>query len=114
MRRACLCLFGLILVVFLLLAGADRASASVYSVNSTVDDLHFEKVKGYDRVIMAGARSLGNPGDPLLPVRFLQVAIPSEVEAVGVQVLSFKRQELSGTFKIYPAQLPMPVSMIPA
>ena len=111
MRRGVLCLAGLASIITFLLLGAVPASAAVFTVRSDVKDLHFERLKGYDRVTMTDARSLGNPGNPLLPTKFLQIAIPTDVEVQRVEVVSYKRKELPGTFTIWPSQPHQPMSV---
>jgi hypothetical protein len=53
---------------------------------------------------------LGNPGEPWLPVRLCRVVIPADAEPTGVELLSEHRAEVPGAYRIYPAQIPRPVS----
>ncbi|NIN01314.1 MAG: hypothetical protein GTO24_25450, partial [candidate division Zixibacteria bacterium] len=73
----------------------------------------FEKVDGYDRVKMADARFPAEPGTPSLPVRFVQIAIPADLEVEQVEVVLSEHQQLPGTYKLYPAQRFYPVSSLP-
>lgn len=96
--------------VFLVVA---FASNSVFTVKFNPQDLIFEKVEGYDRVGINDVRFSAAPGNPLLPAKFVQIAIPTDVEVEKVEVISFQRRELAGTYKIYPAQPPLPLFDLP-
>ncbi len=104
---------GLLLFVSFVLSTVGFASGSVFSLNFDPQDLIFEKVEGYDRVKMVDGRFSAETGTPLLPIKFVQIAIPVDLEVERVEVVSFKYQELPGTYKIYPAQPLYPLSGLP-
>ena len=104
MKRAIPFSLSFLFLSVLLFSSLGFASEGVFSLSFDPDDLVFEKMRSYDRVELSDGRLQGEPGTPLLPVRFIQIAIPSELEVVGVEVISSESLELPGTYRIYPAQ----------
>jgi len=99
--------------VLLYLVTSASASQSTFTLSFSESDLSFEKLEGFDKVVLEGCRPQGSPGDPLLPARYVQIAIPQDVEVVSVQVISLDRLQLSGSYDIFPAQKPRPLTDIP-
>jgi hypothetical protein len=102
-----------VFVALSIFSSVALAASPNFTLSFDPKDLIFEKVEGYNRVKMEGTRFSAEPGNPLLPIKFVQIAIPGDVEAESVEVISFQRQELSGTYKIYPSQPPLPLSDLP-
>ncbi len=73
--------------------------------------LRFEKVLGRDVIIMDGASSISNPGEPVLPVKEFSVAIPPGTGAVQVRARSLTSTDIPGTYYILPGQPPRKTSM---
>lgn len=113
MRRSVSCLTGFVFLTLFLASAVGLASEKVFSLNFDPSDLIFEKVGDYDRVRLVGATFSAEPGTPLLPVRFVQIAIPAGLEVERVEVVSFDYQELPGTYQLYPGQPFYPVSEMP-
>jgi hypothetical protein len=76
-------------------------------------DVTAEKVGGYDRVNMRDAVFSAEPGTPMLPIRFVQIAIPADLEVERIKVISSEHQVLPGTYNVYPAQPFRPLSSLP-
>jgi len=93
-----------VVATFLSLSTTVSGSETNFVLYFSPADFSFEKVDGFDQVKMESGISSAEPGYPSLPTRFVQIAIPRDVEVEGVEVISSKRQELSGTYSIYPAQ----------
>jgi hypothetical protein len=89
------------------------ASQSTFTLNFSESDLSFEKLEGFDKVKLLGCRLQGSPGDPMLPAKYVQIAIPLDMEVVSVQVNSLKRVPLSRSYNIFPAQKLRPLMDIP-
>ncbi len=113
MRRPFLSFVGLVLVTFFFFSTLGFASDRIFSLDFDPQDLIFEKVEGYHRVGMVDGRFSAEPGTPLLPIKFVQIAIPIDLEVERVEVISFDYQELAGTYKIYPAQPFYPLFGLP-
>jgi hypothetical protein len=112
MKPIVLILISFICIINFVFSSAGFASTSVFSLNFYPEDLIFEKVKGYDKVRIVGGRFSAEPGSPLLPVKYIQIAIPTELEVERIEVISSAHQELPGTYKIYPAQPFYPLSSL--
>jgi hypothetical protein len=96
-------------LLFLLPALLAAGSVS-YTVDFSPAELTFEKYQGYDVVSLTGQYHTSEPGRPLLPQATYQVLIPPDAEVTGVDVVSSTEEELSGRFRILPAQRPVPFS----
>jgi hypothetical protein len=103
---------GLVFVTFAFCPTLGFSSPDIFSLNFDLSDISFDKVQGYDRVKMKDGRFYGEPGTPLLPARYVQIAIPNHLEVQRVDVISSKRQELSGSYQIYPTQPFYPISQL--
>jgi hypothetical protein len=75
-----------------------------YQVRAGSDGFDLVQIEGFDR--------FGTPGDPALPGKVYNVAVPPDVvwESVTVEVLRAETVELSGTYEIAPA--PPPVTWV--
>ncbi len=113
MSRSFLLFLGLISLAMFLFSAFAFGSEEVFNLNFDPQDLVFDTVKGYDRVKMVGAISFAEPGTPWLPARFVQIAIPFDLEVQEVEVVSFERENLPGTYRVYPAQPFYPLSDFP-
>jgi hypothetical protein len=91
----------------------DTGSADGFTLEYTIryakTDLSFATLVGYDIVTMDGCSSLGEPGKPLLPTQHIMIALPPDMKATAIHVLTFQEQSLPGTYRIFPTQLPLPV-----
>ena len=103
----------ILFIVFFVFFSPSFASTSIFRLNFNIQDLSFETLKGYDRIKLLGGGFSAEPGAPLLPVKFVQIAIPKDSEVEEVKVVSFESQELLGTYHIYPAQKFLPLSEFP-
>lgn len=114
MKRTILSFAELAFVVSFLLSTFNSASGEIFSFSFSPQDMMFDKVEEYDRVGMRDARFSAEPGTPMLPITFVQIAIPTDLEVDRVKVISSKRRELPGTYNIYPAQPFYPLSSVRA
>ncbi len=113
MRRPIFSFLGLISIFLSVSFASGFASQEIFTLSFDRADLTFEKTADFDRVEMLDAIVCGEPGTPWLPVKFVQIAIPAELEVEKVQITSFEYQQLAGTYKIYPAQPLCPISSMP-
>jgi parallel beta-helix repeat protein len=113
MIRRFLSFMGLVPLTFFLFSTFGLASETVFELSLALEDLNFEKVQGYDRVKMPDGRFSAEPGTPMLPARFVQLAIPADLQVQSVEITSFERRELPGTYHICPGQPFYPVSDLP-
>ncbi len=74
-------------------------------------DLTFEKKTGYDMIKLVEAHLVNHAGEPALPVKNIYVAIPNDIQVSGLELVSFNVQEISGKYRIFPAQPPVPAGI---
>ncbi len=86
-----------------------NATTSTFTLNFKTGDLTFEKSQGFDKVSLKDGSFLSSVGEPYLPVKFVQIAIPRDLEVQAVGVNWEMRQELEGRYSIYPTQREYPL-----
>jgi hypothetical protein len=80
----------------------------ITSMSFSKSALSFERISDYDVIKFSGAHLMNKIGEPALPVRNIYVALPGDVRVTDVELSSFEVQKLSGTYRVYPAQPPVP------
>jgi hypothetical protein len=105
-RRMVLC-GALALVV---LSGRAVSLTRTVELDYSIEDLSFDRTLGYDLVRLEGADLLGDPGEPFLPRMSMHVSIPEGMEVTGIDVKIAEVDEIPGTYRIFPAQEPLPLS----
>jgi len=92
----------------------DRASAlseeTKISIKVDFPAPEITKVGEYHRVTMSGLQSFGNPGEPILPLSTVRVLVPYGREVRGVRVFHEGKVTLDGSYRVEPAQMPVPLS----
>jgi len=79
-----------------------------YTFSFSKDDLSFDKLLGYDLVTMKECSYLSELGKPLMPMKSIMIALPNDMKATNIQVLSIQEKPLQGTYTVFPAQRPLP------
>jgi hypothetical protein len=74
------------------------------------DALSFGHVLGYDTVSLPDGGFLVETGKPMLPTQLLYVALPADMAVTGVRVVEARTMELSGQYRLLPAQPPRRLS----
>ena len=70
------------------------------------------EINGQHEVISFGNTQLhGRPGEPLLPYMAVSLLLPPGHEATGIRIEFFDEIQLTGTFRLEPAQFSRPLSM---
>ena len=82
----------------------DRAS----SISFYEAELSLEKVSGYDVIKLPGTHLMGKVGEPALPVKNVYIALPEDAQVTAVELASFEVAAIPGSYRIYPAQPPVP------
>ena len=81
-------------------------NAETVSLTVTVDSCEIIKDQaGYDRVIIDGYKSMGAPGNPMLPSKVFNVLLPPDVvwDSVELTVVDIETEVLTGTYRVEPA-----------
>jgi len=102
--------YALLLTVLMLAAGGARADVVTAELTTSLDDLRFDELSGYDLVLLANGQPLAQVGAPALPMRQVRVALPPGERAVAARLVSARELPLPGRFDPYPAQPPVPTS----
>ena len=91
--------------------GSSRVEENTlqYTINFSEKDLCFSKILGYDLVTMKECSSLNELGKPMLPTKSILIALPHDMKATAIRILSLRRQPIQGIYTIFPTQRPQPV-----
>ena len=104
----------LLLIGLCLLATQPLTSDDNYQIHYTVrfslSDLRFDEIMGYDFVRLQQHGWLTQPGKPMLPLKELRIALPRGMSAARVYAVDVKTDQISGEFKIFPAQAPRKIT----
>lgn len=99
-------------ITILLLAHVTVASAATdvsYAVDFSVSDLHFSRVGEYDVIRMAHTSTVSELGEPVVPVKYVGIALPAGMKAVKVEAQAVTTRDIPGTFVVMPGQPPVPI-----
>ena len=77
-----------------------------YTVEFSEDILSFDRFMGYDIVKLQDGDFLNVVGKPMLPVEYIQVALPHGMAVRRILVVNIHSVELKGEYSIFPAQPP--------
>jgi len=78
----------------------------IYTLRFKSSDLSFSNLDTFDLINIKGCIPSGQIGTPLLPVKRIEILIPSDKEFSSIQILSKTLIPVQGTKKIYPEQPP--------
>ena len=94
--------------------GAQQQNYQIqYSINFSEEDLYFDTIQGYDHITMKECSSFTEDGKPVLPAKHLRIALPNDMKATTIRILSIQRQRLPGQYNLYPAQPPQKIGTLP-
>lgn len=106
-----------VIVVIMLTMGIILPACPAYGKDKNSIELTIQfpepiitKVDGYDRIEMRGMPSLGNTGEPVLPVKGVNVLIPAGKDVRSSEIILGEKVTLSGKYTVEPAQRPIPLS----
>lgn len=85
-----------------------------YTATFSANALSFGELCGYDTVSLEDADYLNRPGQPMLPVQTLRIALPPGMAATGIEVIATDSVDIAGQHNIFPAQPPRRVSEPPS
>ncbi len=74
-------------------------------------DLKAENGVKYEHITLDGFFNEGEPGMPSLPVKYINIIIPSDRTAVEIRLLSSRKKEYILEKPLYPAQLSRPTTI---
>ncbi len=99
-----------ILAVILL----STAFAGEFTVNVpfSTSDVEINQMGNYTAVTIAGVPSIATIGAPALPMMNTRIALPSGMQATGIEVVNASYQALRGNHTLLPATHPVPLSLM--
>ncbi len=92
-------------IPLLTIAGTIEHSLTVHPSDMIIENLH-----GYDYISLPGYTHLSEPGSPELPVLYLSFVIPPDAQYEKLEIVQERGGYLPGTFSVFPAQRPVPLS----
>ncbi len=99
----------LAIVVLVVFASSANAGFST-TLQFSMSDVSESTDQGYDILNVAGCHLAGEPGMPWLPCRSANFIIPRGQSVTNVQVKVLSKRQLPGSYYLYPAQPPRPIS----
>jgi hypothetical protein len=104
-----------IVLLFVLILFLGFNSAFCGEIKKTIefssDELTFFKSEGYDKVYLSGGDITDQVGAPQLPMKSIFFSVPANSRALSLEINSFDKQRIEGTYHIFPAQRPQILSL---
>ena len=106
--------YKLILISLLVLGLQTKlfAKTEALKLDFQPSELSFEKFSGFDKIRLKGCEFVSSLGDPAIPAKFIQIALPPDLEIEKVMITSEKHHSISGKYKVFPTQPQVPLSKI--
>ncbi|HEX7401071.1 MAG TPA: C25 family cysteine peptidase, partial [candidate division Zixibacteria bacterium] len=89
-----------------------QADEIIQSVDFTTNDLIFSSSQGFDIVYLKDGDVTNQVGEPQIPVKLLQVALPPGSRVEQVVVIRSESEILPRTYQLFPAQPPQVLSLM--
>jgi len=84
-----------------------------FVVNCTLSfsekDMSFTSINEFTTVTLQDCGYLNDIGKPMLPMKTIRVALPTDMKVSSIHILDVQEQPIKGTYLVYPAQKPLPV-----
>jgi hypothetical protein len=80
-----------------------------YTITFSREDFSFDTFMGYDLVTLKEGSNLRELGKPAMPVKHIMIAVPNDMIATNIRVLTNQKQTIPGRYTMYPAQRPQQV-----
>lgn len=75
-----------------------------FTVTFSYEDLWFTTQDGYDIVHMTDGGYKDDIGKPMVPLQYIQVAVPADMKVTQIHINDLQQQTLAGIYRLYPAQ----------
>jgi hypothetical protein len=80
-----------------------------YTLTFSKKDFSFTTQNGYDDIHLNEGDYITDVGKPMMPIKNIQIALPSDMKATNIYINDIKEQKLEGTYILYPAQPARPI-----
>ncbi len=101
---------SLIIVALSIFIGTIGLNAEEISQTYDFDTPTVKHVGVYSEICIPGTRNVGTPGEPLLPVKGVELLLPPGQCIGEVEIIPGERITLPGSFNIHPAEREYPLS----
>nr|MBC8525943.1 T9SS type A sorting domain-containing protein [Candidatus Cloacimonadota bacterium] len=79
-------------------------------VNTNQSDLSFNRLDGYDIILLERGTTTEVTGAPQLPIKEYKYLLPNDVKVQNIVINRSEKLELDGEYYIYPSQPPYPLN----
>ena len=79
-------------------------------MNFSSDDISFSEMWGYDIITVEQAGFTMEQGKPMVPMKYIRLAMPNTMKVTTIELLEFKEHPLPGRYTLLPAQPILPIS----
>lgn len=83
-----------------------------YTLRFSASDLQVSGQDGYAIPSLPGCEPGWEPGKPMLPIATCRLLIPAGASATGVEIVGSATETLPGDYRVFPVQMPRPVSAV--
>ncbi|MDH4223044.1 MAG: C25 family cysteine peptidase [candidate division Zixibacteria bacterium] len=101
------CCILLLIITIPSIISSDVGYRLQYVTEFSREELSFDNLLGYDRVLLKDATSVKDVAKPMLPLKEIMIALPPGLSVREVRVIDEKAEELPGKYMIIPNQPPM-------
>lgn len=98
--------FLIVFALFVCFGQSDTLAVS-RSLSFSAADLTFGQERGFQRLSLAGCGLMGEIGKPQLPVKYLRLIIPQDMDVDSVVISNQASVQVQGSYYIFPAQHPV-------
>lgn len=91
---------------------ASAATDVSYTVDFSVSDVRFGTVGEYDMISMTSASMMSELGKPVVPAKYIGIALPAGMRAVRAEARAVTTQDIPGTFVVMPGQPPVQIGYL--
>jgi len=85
---------------------------STFTLTFSINDFSFSTQNGYDNIHLNEGSHITEVGKPMIPIKNIQIALPTGMKATNIRINNIKEQTLDGTYLLYPAQPARPIDRI--
>lgn len=101
----------LFLLIFLLGLKPAFCGQITERIEFSLDQFLFSKSGQFDRIYLSGANITDQVGAPQLPVKSVSFSLPANSRVEKIEISSYEKEEIKGTYDVYPVQPPRILSL---
>ncbi len=86
----------------------EKPDDLTYTVVFSHDDFLFSTMWGYDRIELKDGACTMDVGKPMVPVKYLRIAIPDDMNVKDLELREFTQEQFTGRYTLLPSQVVLP------